>query len=224
MQQRTYKYLSYITTICITFQVANLVIVGKIIGLGPLAVPGSIFFFPIIYVFADVVTEVYGYAQSRKLMWQIFFAMIIGSLLYTITAYLPPANGFLHDAAFKKVFTFAPRVMVCSIFATWIGAILNDYVLAKMKIWSQGKHLWMRTISSTIVGEGVNTVIFYTLAFVGVLSPHLLLKAIIWGVVIKVLVEVVMTPVTYYVVRKLKKAEQEDYYDTTTNFNPFILS
>ena len=224
MSQRTYKYLSYITTICITFQVANLVIVGKIIGLGPIAVPGSVFFFPIIYVFADVVTEVYGYAQSRKLMWQIFFAMVIGSILYATTAYLPAAHGFLHNEAFKRVFAFAPRVTVCSILGTWIGAILNDYILAKMKIWSKGKHLWMRTISSTIVGEGASTIIFYTLAFAGILSPALLIKAIIWGWLIKTLVEVVMTPITYYVVRKLKKAEQEDYYDTSTNFNPFILS
>jgi uncharacterized integral membrane protein (TIGR00697 family) len=224
MQKRNYKYLGYITGLYITFQVANLIIPGKIIGLWGIAVPATVLFFPITYVFADVITEVYGYAQSRKVIWQVFFATLVGALMFLITAYLPPAQGFLHNAAYKKVLSFAPRVFVASLIANWVGAFLNDYILAKMKIWSKGRQLWMRTIGSTILGEGLNTIIFYTLAFIGVLSSSLLLKAIIWGWIIKTLVEVVMTPVTYYVVRKLKKAEEEDYYDNNTDFNPFIIS
>lgn len=219
-----YKYLSYIVGFYITFQVANLVIAGKIIGFWTIAVPGSVFFFPITYVFADIITEVYGYAQARKVIWQVFFAMAVGASLFMIVAYLPPAEGFLHDEAFKKVFAFAPRVLVSSMIATWIGAILNDYVMAKMKVWSNGRRLWMRTIGSTIIGEGVNTTIFYSLAFIGILSQTLLIKAIVWGWIIKTLVEVVMTPITYVVVKKLKKTENEDYYDNNTDFNPFKLS
>lgn len=221
---RNYKYLSYIVGFYITFQVANLVIAGKIIGFWAIAVPGSVFFFPITYVFADIITEVYGYSQARKVIWQVFFAMAIGASLFMITAYLPPAKGFLYNDAFKKVFAFAPRVLVSSMIATWIGAILNDYVMAKMKVWSGGRYLWMRTICSTVVGEGVNTIIFYSLAFIGILSQILLIKAIFWGWIIKTLVEVVMTPITYFVVNRLKKAEDEDYYDNNTDFNPFKLS
>jgi queuosine precursor transporter len=223
MEQK-YKYLTYIVGFYITFQTANLIIPGKLVGFWEIAVPASVFFFPFTYIFADIITEVYGYKEARKAVWQVFFTMILGALIFFITAHLPPADGFKYNDAFTKVLGFAPRVVISSIIATWIGAIANDYLMAKLKVWSKGSRLWIRTISSTVVGEGLNTAVFYTLAFVGIFSASMLVKVIFWGWIIKTAVEIIMTPITYAVIRKLKKAEGVDHYDTHTDFNPFKLT
>jgi uncharacterized integral membrane protein (TIGR00697 family) len=136
---------------------------------------------------------------------------------------LPASAGFDGADAYARVLGSVPRTLIGGWVAVWIGGILNDYILAKMKIWTNGKYLWARTIGSTIVGEGANTFIFYTIALYGILPNNILVASILSGWFIKTLIEIVFTPVTCYVITKLKKIEDEDYFDKNTNFNPFII-
>ena len=220
---KTYKYLGLITTLYIAFQLISDVTAGKIIQLGIFTVSATVLYFPITYIFADVLTEVYGYAKARSVVWMVFFSSVIAGLIYVVVVALPPAIGFDASEAFTRVLGSVPRILIGGWVAVWVGGIINDYVLAKMKIWTNGKYLWMRTIGSTIVGEGANTFLFYTIALSGILPSNLLVSSILSGWLLKVLVETVLTPVTYVVVNKLKKAENEDYYDRNTDFNPLIV-
>lgn len=220
---KSYKYLGLITTLYIAFQLISDVTAGKIVQLGIFTVSATVLYFPITYVFADVLTEVYGYAKARNVVWQAFLASVIAGLIYQLVVWLPPAVGFDANDAYARVLGSVPRVLLGGWIAVWAGGFINNYVLAKMKIWTKGKHLWTRTIGSTVVGEGVNTVLFYTIALSGVLPSNLLVASILSGWFLKLVVEIVLTPLTYLVVNKLKKIENEDYYDTDTNFNPLII-
>jgi len=221
--KKTYKYLGLITALYITFQLVSDVTAGKIVQLGIFTVSAAVLFFPFTYIIADILTEVYGYAKARSVVWMVLFSSIIAGLIYSIVVFLPPAIGFDANDAFARVLGQVPRILVGGWIAVWIGGISNNYIMAKMKIWTKGKHLWARTISSTIVGEGLNTVLFFTIALYAVIPSGLLVTSILSGWFLKVAIEVAMTPVTYRVVAKLKKAEGEDYYDTNTNFNPLII-
>jgi len=221
---KNYKYLGLITTLYIAFQLISDVTAGKIVQLGIFTVSATVLYFPITYIFSDILTEVYGYAKARSVVWQALLASVIAGIIYQLVVWLPPAVGFEANEAFNRVLGSVPRILIGGWIAVWAGGILNDYVMAKMKVWFKGKHLWLRTISSTIVGEGANTVLFYTIALYSVLPNSLLVTSILSGWFLKVAVEVVFTPVTYWVVAKLKKAENEDYYDTNTNFNPLIVN
>ena len=220
---KQYKYLGIITALYITFQLVSDITAGKIVQLGIFAVSATVLYFPFTYIFADVLTEVYGYAKARSVVWMVFFSSVIAGLIYIIVVALPPAIGFDANDAYTRVLGQIPRILIGGWIAVWIGGILNDYVLAKMKVWTKGKHLWTRTIGSTIVGEGANTFLFYFIALYAVIPTGLLITSIFSGWFLKVAVEVIMTPVTYRIVAKLKKVEGEDYYDTNTNFNPLII-
>ena len=221
---RQYKYLDSIAAFYITMQLVSDVTAGKIVQLGPFTVSATVLYFPITYIFADVLTEVYGYAQARKVIWKVLFCSVIAGITYQIAVNLPPAVGFDANDAYTRVLGSVPRILVGGWIAVWAGGILNDYILAKLKLWTVGKYLWLRTITSTIFGEGVNTILFYLIALYNVIPTNLLVASILSGWLLKVLVEIVLTPVTYQVVNLLKKAEQEDYYDRNTNFNPFIIT
>ena len=208
---KTYKYLGLITTLYIAFQLISDVTAGKIIQLGIFTVSATVLYFPITYIFADILTEVYGYAKARSVVWQAFLASVIAGLIYQLVVWLPPAMGFDANDAYTRVLGSVPRILIGGWVAVWVGGIINDYVLAKMKIWTNGKYLWMRTIGSTIVGEGANTFLFYTIALSGILPSNLLVSSILSGWLLKVLVETVLTPVTYVVVNKLKKAKNKNY-------------
>ena len=220
---RQYKYLGWLTVLYITFVLVSNVTAGKIVQIGVFTLAAPIFFFPITYIIADILTEVYGYSKARSVVWMLLACTIIAGLLYALVAYLPPAKGFDANDAYVRVLGQVPRILMGSWIAIYVGGILNDYTLAKMKLWTKGKHLWTRTIGSTFVGEGADTVLFFFIALYGVIPNSLMLGAILSGWLIKVAVEVIMTPVTYYVIGKLKKAENVDYYDYDTDFNPFIL-
>jgi uncharacterized integral membrane protein (TIGR00697 family) len=196
---------------------------GKIIDFLGFPVSVTVLYFPITYVLSDVLTEVYGYAQSRRVVWRVALASVIAGLLYQVVALWPPASGFDANDSYVRVFGSVPRILIGGWIAVWAGGIANDYVLAKMKVWFNGSHLWARTIGSTIVGELINTFLFYIIALAGTLPNSILVSAILTGWIIKTLVEVVLTPWTYYVIGRLKKAENEDCYDKNTNFNPFIF-
>jgi hypothetical protein len=184
-------------------------------------------FFPISYIFDDVLTEVYGYARARRVIWAGFVAMLFATLMSVVVIGLPPTptepfNATLQPAL-QVVFGNTWRIVLASILGFWVGDFVNAYVLAKMKIWTSGRWLWTRTIGSTIVGEGVDSFIFYPIAFAGIWEGETVIRTIAFNWCFKVLVEVVLTPVTYAVVGWLKRHEHEDYYDRNTNFTPFSL-
>jgi uncharacterized integral membrane protein (TIGR00697 family) len=184
-------------------------------------------FFPISYIFGDVLTEVYGYARARRVIWAGFMAMIFASTMAFVVVNLPvsptePFNETLQPAI-EVVFGYTWRIAVASIAAFWVGDFVNAYVLARLKVLTRGRWLWLRTIGSTIVGQGVDSMIFYPLAFAGIWAYDTLFAVVAFNWFFKVMVEVVMTPATYAVVGWLKRHEQVDHYDTNTNFTPFSL-
>lgn len=220
---KTYKYLGLITAFYIAMQLISDVTAGKIVQLGIFTVSATVLHFPITYIFSDILTEVYGYAQARKTIWMVLGCSVLAGLIYQLVVALPAAPGFDAAPAYARVLGSVPRILLGGWIAVWVGGILNDYTLAKMKVWTNGKHLWMRTIGSTIVGEFANTVLFYAIALYAVIPNNILIASILSGWFLKVAVEIIFTPVTYAVVAKLKKEEGEDFYDNNTNFNPFLL-
>jgi uncharacterized integral membrane protein (TIGR00697 family) len=195
-------------------------------GLGVIAFGAGVLFFPISYVFGDILTEVYGYARSRRVIWTGFAALAFASFMAWVIVKLPPASYWENQAAYEIAFGSTWRIALASLLAFLCGEFVNSFVLAKMKIWTAGRWLWTRTIGSTIFGEGVDSLLFYPLAFYGSgLIPDAMLPSImLTQFIAKVAVEVLFTPVTYIVVAALKRAEGEDYYDRNTNFNPFALT
>lgn len=181
----------------------------------------GILFFPLGYVIGDVLTEIYGYARARRVIWAGFGAMLFMAFMSWVVVSLPPANVWDGQAAYESVFGQVPRIVFASIVAFWAGEFVNSYVMARMKIWTQGKALWSRTIGSTIVGQGVDSLIFYPLAFWGVWDNAAVLTVMVTNWALKVGWEALLTPVTYIVVGKLKQAEGVDVYDDNTSFTPF---
>ena len=184
----------------------------------------GILFFPLGYVIGDILTEVYGYARARRVIWAGFGGLVFMALMSWVVVSLPPAAGWEGQAAYESVFGQVWRIVIASITAFWAGEFVNSYVMARMKVWTRGKHLWSRTIGSTFVGQGVDSLIFYPLAFWGVWDNKVVLTVMVtnWG--LKILWEVLLTPVTYAVVGWLKRREGVDIFDESTNFSPFKTS
>jgi len=226
-EQRTYRYYEFVMAAFVTVLIcSNLIGPAKIVQIdGWPAFGAGLLFFPISYVFGDVLTEVYGYARARRVIWAGFAGLLFASVMASVVVALPPAPFWKNQEAYEIAFGTTWRIALASMFAYFCGEFANSYVLAKMKIMTGGKWLWTRTIGSTIVGEAVDSAIFYPLAFYNAgLMPNEILPAIMLAQFAgKVGVEVVFTPVTYKVVGFLKRAEREDYYDRQTDFNPFTL-
>jgi queuosine precursor transporter len=221
---RTYRYYDLVMAAFVTVLLcANLIGASKVAAIFGWPFGAGVLFFPLSYVFGDVLTEVYGYARARKVVWAGFGAMIFASFMSVVVLAFPPAPGWPHQAAFETVFGGTWRIVGASLVAYFAGEFCNSFVLAKLKLRTEGRFLWLRTIGSTIVGEAVDSLIFYPLAFLGIWSPDLVLKVMLTNYGLKVLWEVVMTPVTYAVVNFLKRAEHEDYFDRNTDFTPFSL-
>ena len=193
------------------------------LGVSNLAFGAGVLFFPLSYVFGDILTEVYGYARARKVIWAGFGAMAFAALMATVVVALPPAPGWPNQAAYETVFGQTPRIVMASMIAYFCGEFVNSFVLAKMKINDNGKRMGWRFVVSTVFGEGVDSLLFYPIAFYGIWGNDLLLKVMVAQWFLKVAVEVVMLPVTVRIVQALKRAEDEDYYDRKTNFTPFSL-
>jgi uncharacterized integral membrane protein (TIGR00697 family) len=181
----------------------------------------GILFFPLGYVIGDVLTEVYGYARARRVIWAGFAALLFMAFMSWVVVALPPAPGWPGQAAYESVFGQVWRIVFASITAFWAGEFINSYVMARMKIWTSGKHLWSRTIGSTVVGQGIDSIIFYPLAFGGIWSNEQVFSVMLTNWLLKVGWEVVLTPVTYGVVGWLKRKEGVDIFDEGTNFSPF---
>lgn len=184
----------------------------------------GILFFPLGYVIGDILTEVYGYARARRVIWAGFAALLFMALMSWVVVSLPPAEGWEGQSAYESVFGQVPRIVAASIAAFWAGEFVNSYVMARMKVWTDGKMLWTRTIGSTIVGQGVDSLIFYPLAFWGVWESAAVFTVMVTNWLLKVSWEVVLTPVTYVVVGWLKRQEGVDIFDESTNFTPFSTS
>jgi uncharacterized integral membrane protein (TIGR00697 family) len=195
--------------------------------IGSITFGAAVLFFPISYIFGDILTEVYGYGRDRRVVWAGFAAVAFASAVAFIITRLPTGpSEFMkvYQPALEMVFGMGPRIAAASMLAFWCGSFINSYVLAKMKVWTNGRWLWTRTIGSTLVGEAVDTVLFYSIAFYGIWATTDLIKIAMAQYVLKTGYEIVMTPVTYRVIGFLKSAEGEDYYDRDTNFSPFHVS
>src|ERR1700757_1979581 len=224
VRRRLYKYYDLVMALFVTVLLcSNVIGAAKVCTVWGFTFGGGVLFFPISYIFNDVLTEVYGYARARKVVWAGFGAIIFASFMSWVIVSLPPAAGWNDQKAYESVFGQTPRIVFASLAAFFAGEFANSFVLAKMKILTSGRYLWTRTIGSTIVGEGVDSIVFYPLAFLGVWESRLVVTVMISNYIIKVLWEVVVTPVTYQVVGFLKRAEQEDYYDFETDFTPFSI-
>jgi len=219
-----YRYYDLVMAAFVTVLLcANLIGAAKVATLWGFSFGAGVLFFPLSYIFGDVLTEVYGYARARKVVWAGFAALAFASFMSWAVLAFPPAPGWPHQAAHEAVFGNTPRIVLASLVAYFAGEFCNSYVLAKMKLFTEGRHLWARTIGSTIAGEGVDSLIFYPLAFYGVWADELVVRVMIANYILKVAWEAAITPFTYRVVNFLKRAESEDYYDRGTNFTPFSL-
>jgi uncharacterized integral membrane protein (TIGR00697 family) len=227
---RQYRYYDLIMAayVCILL-CANLIGPSKVAAvdvplIGKVTFVAGVLFFPLSYIFGDILTEVYGYARDRRCVWAGFGALAFAAFMASVIVALPPATEWRDKQVHvQAVFGSTWRIIGASIIAFWTGSFVNSYVLAKMKIWTQGRWLWTRTIGSTVCGEAVDSGLFYTLAFYGVWDQSLLIKVMVTQYVLKTAWEVVNTPLTYRVVAFLKRAEHEDFYDTNTNFTPFSI-
>jgi len=222
--KRQYKYYDFIMAIFVTVLLcSNLIGPAKIWTFSGFSFGAGILFFPISYLFGDILTEVYGYARARKVVWAGFGALVFASLMSWVVLALPPAPGWTGQEAHEVVFSSTPRIVFASIFAYWVGEFSNSYVMAKMKIWTNGRFLWTRTIGSTIVGTGIDSAIFYPVAFLGIWTTEQVIAVMLGNYALKVLWETLATPFTYKIVGFLKRIEHEDYYDHDTNFTPFSI-
>ncbi|MGB8327433.1 MAG: queuosine precursor transporter [Steroidobacteraceae bacterium] len=227
---RNYRYYDLVMAayVCILL-CANLIGPAKVSTvqvpwLGGVTFMAGVLFFPLSYIFGDILTEVYGYARDRRVVWAGFAALVFASFMSAVIVRLPPAAEWVDkQPAVETIFGNTPRIVTASMIAFWSGSFVNSYVLAKMKIWTSGRWLWTRTIGSTLCGEAVDSALFYSIAFYGLWQNHLLLQVMATQYVLKSAWEAIVTPVTYRVVAFLKRAEHEDFYDRDTDFTPFSL-
>ena len=221
---RTYRYYDLIMAAFVTVLLcSNLIGVSKAVTIGGLTFGAGNLFFPISYLFGDILTEVYGYARSRKVVWAGFAALGYASLVAFVVVHMPAAAAWHGQEHLEAVFGSTWRTSLASLLAYTIGEFGNSFTLAKLKLKTGGRWLFLRFILSTVVGEGLDTLIFYPLAFFGGWSTDLLLQIMLTNYCLKVGWEILATPLTYKVVNFLKRKENEDYYDRDTNFNPFSL-
>jgi uncharacterized integral membrane protein (TIGR00697 family) len=227
--QRQFHYYDFVMAayVCILL-CANLIGPAKLSTVhvpvfGDVTFLAGVLFFPISYIFGDILTEVYGYARDRRCVWAGFAALAFAAVMATVIVALPPAKNWDNQPAVEAIFGNTWRIVAASITAFWCGSFVNSFVVAKMKLLTNGRMLWSRIIGSTLCGELVDSALFYSIAFYGLWDSQRLLEVMLTQYLLKSGWEVIMTPMTYRVVRFLKRAEQEDFYGRHTNFTPFSL-
>ncbi len=214
--------LVIIAAIFVTCLITANTIAVKVITLGPFILPAAIVIFPLSYIFGDILTEVYGYRWARRIIWLGFFCNLLFVLFAWVGQILPPAPFWEGQKAYESILGYTPRLLAASFVGYLVGEFANSFVLAKMKVLTRGRWLWSRTIGSTIVGQGLDSLIFITLAFIG--TPSFALIMVLYHWLAKTVIEAMATPFTYAMVNFLKKKEAIDTYDDQTNFNPFSIS
>lgn len=218
---RGYRYYDIIAGLFVAVLLISNIASTKIIELWKFTFDGGTILFPLSYIFGDILTEVYGYRKSRRVIWIGFFSAILMSLTFWLIGYIKPASGWEFQDAYMKILGQTPRIVAASLVAYFAGEFSNSFVLAKMKILTKGRWLFTRTIGSTIIGQAIDTVLFVMIAFAGFYSWHLIFLIIISNYIFKVGLEIILTPLTYKVVGFLKRREKVDWFDYKTNFNPF---
>ncbi|HEY3343763.1 MAG TPA: queuosine precursor transporter [Anaerolineaceae bacterium] len=222
--ERLYRWIDLVTAAFVAVLLISNIASTKILVMGPFTFDGGTVLFPLAYIFGDVLTEVYGYSRSRRVIWTGFFWIAMAAAIFSLVDYLPSAPGYELQSSFHAILGQTPRIVLASLVGYFVGEFSNSFVLAKMKIVTQGRWLWTRTIGSTLVGEAVDTAFFLSVAFLGALPGSLLTAVFISNYIFKVGVEICFTPVTYWVTNFLKRSEREDYFDVGTDFNPFVLA
>lgn len=222
-KERSYRYLGTIGTLFTAVLLISNIVSTKIVDLKFFIFDGGTLLFPLSYIFGDILTEVYGFKSARRVIWLGFFCSLLMSLMIILIGVLPPGSGWENQGAYDAILGLTPRLVIASLIAYTAGEFSNSIILAKMKVWMQGRWLWMRTIGSTVIGELIDSVLFICIAFWGILPNEVIIGLIVSNYVFKLFFEVVLTPVTYAIVKYLKKNEHEDYYDTHTVFNPFSV-
>lgn len=221
---RPYRYYDFVMAGFVTVLLcSNIIGAAKVASVGGFVFGAGVFFFPFSYIFGDVLTEVYGYAKTRRVVWAGFAALAFASLMSIAIVALPPAPDWGNQEAYATIFGQTPRIALASLIAYWAGEFANSFVMARMKVMMDGRSLWMRTIGSTIVGQAVDSLIFYPVAFYGVWATNDVMLVMVSNYFINVGWEAAITPFTYMIVNFLKRKENEDYYDRDTNFSPFTL-
>lgn len=218
--QRSYAFLGVIQVLFVSVLLISNIAASKMTSFLGFTFDGGTLLFPLSYIFGDILTEVYGYKQSRSVIWLGFVAALGMALLLYVVGLLPPAPDWSNQAAYEAILGVTPRIVCASVIAYVCGEFMNSFILAKMKIATGGKWLWTRTIGSTIVGELVDSALFVTIAFAGLFPFGVLITIILSNYIFKTLVEVAFTPLTYAIIGFLKKKEHEDYFDYGTDFNP----
>jgi queuosine precursor transporter len=224
MSSQKTGYLDIITGLFVAVLIISNLASTKIVDVGGFLFDGGTILFPLAYIFGDILTEVYGYARARRVIWIGFGSLLLTVATLAIVQYLPAAGDWPNQEAYEAIIGFVPRIALASMAAYLVGEFLNAYVLAKMKVRSKGRHLWQRLLGSTVAGQGVDTVVFTLIAFGGTLPGSALLNIILTVFVMKVAVEVLLLPVTYRVVAALKRSEGLDAYDKKIDFTPLKLS
>jgi len=219
-----FRYYDLLVSAFVAVLLISNIVAPKLVTVGPFLLSAAQLLFPLTYIFGDIFTEVYGYAGSRRAIWNGFFASILLAVISTIIVILPPAPQWGNQQAYETVLGLIPRLVFASLIAYWLGEFANSFVMARMKVMTNGKHLWMRTIGSTAVGQAVDSVLVMVIAFGGTISGSDMIRLIASGYIGKVVYEAALTPLTYLVVNALKRAEGVDIMDTRTDFNPFSTS
>jgi len=221
--RNSFKYFDLLLGLFVAILLISNIASTKILVLWKFTFDGGTILFPLSYIFGDILTEVYGYERSRRVIWTGFFAALLMSLVLYVVQLLPPSPDWPYQESYESLLGFIPRIVGASLIAYFTGEFSNSFILSRLKIKTKGKFLWLRTISSTLIGEGIDTFIFCTIAFYGLIPDHLLVSVIISNYVFKSGTEVILTPVTYAVVKFLKKKEHEDHYDHGISYNPFTM-
>lgn len=223
IRMRCSPYFVLVAAIFITCLVTANITAVKLVGVFGLVLPAAIIIFPLSYLFGDVLTEVYGYGQARWVIWLGFFCNLIAVIGIWLGQVLPAASFWDGQAAYERILGYTPRLLLASFLAYLAGEFANSFVLAKMKIATNGRWLWTRTIGSTLVGQGLDSLVFITLAFAGTIPSAGLASAIVTQWLAKSAYEAAATPLTYWMVNFLKRKEGVDVYDYDTDFNPLSL-
>jgi uncharacterized integral membrane protein (TIGR00697 family) len=224
MDSRQFRYFDILVALFVAVLLISNIASTKILTLWKFTFDGGTLLFPLSYIFGDILTEVYGYKRSRRIIWLGFISALLMSLVFYIVQVLPPATDWPNQQAFEQILGFLPRIVIASLLAYFAGEFTNSVTLSRLKIITEGKYLWMRTIGSTLLGQGIDTLIFCLVAFYGVLPGNVLWAVIVSNYIFKCSIEILFTPLTYGIVGFLKKRENLDTFDHGVRYNPFDLS
>lgn len=217
----TWRYYDVAVALFVASLLTANIISVKLIEIGPIIVPAGVVIFPVSYILDDILTEVYGFRWARRAIWLGFLGNLVAVAAIWVAGLLPSPAFWQNQGAWDTILGFTPRLLVASFVAYLVGEFANSTVLAKMKVWTQGKYLWSRTISSTLVGQGLDSLVFILIAFGGLMAPAAIMTTVVSQWLFKSVYEIVATPLTYFVVNRLKQAEGVDTFDVNTNMNPF---